>query len=492
MMPLEDIIERINEKFYENHLPRIQEFLRQPSISATGEGIHQTTEILMEKIKILGGEDVHLAHTMGDEFGHPQVYGEVWSDKKKPTILFYSMYDVQPVYPEKWILNGKKINPFGAELHDFEWFPGIGGQVLMNRGVTNQKGPTMAAFNVFETFIHEEGELPVNIIFAIEGEEELGSPHMKPFIDEYAEKLKQATAVYFPMFFEMYDGSIKFFLGVRGVIETKIWCRGGAWGGPVGRNLHSSNSGLVENPIFKLIRILISLKNDKTNEILVPGIMNDPKIVGPSEEDEKVIQELLQELNFDDLKKNMGVTRFRDYNGQELSGRQAIIEQLFKPGLSINGIEGGYYGDGGMTIIPSEVHANLDIRLPPFQEVEYVKECYQKYIKEHFPMIEIQLGAGYGPAKMSPSHPLIQTTKSIYEDYGKKPVFYPLLAGSAPFSMFQSILELPFVYGGLGHGGRAHSPLEYAVVKSNDPKVGGIIDFEKFLTKFLVKIAQNL
>jgi hypothetical protein len=93
---------------------------------------------------------------------------------------------------------------------------------------------------------------------------------------------------------------------------------------------------------------------------------------------------------------------------------------------------------------------------------------------------------------MSPSHPLIQTTKSIYEDFGKKPVFYPLLAGSAPFSMFQSILKLPFVYGGLGHGGRAHSPLEYAVIESKDPRVGGIIDFERFFAKFLYETAQNL
>ncbi len=491
-MPIEDVIERIKEKFSQNHLPEIQKFLRQPSISATGEGVRETTKILVEKIKTLGGEDVHLAQTMGEEFGHPQVYGEVWSDKTKPTILFYSMYDVQPVYPEKWILDKQKINPFGAEIHEFEWFPGISGQVLMNRGVTNQKGPTMAAFNVFETFLKEEGELPVNIIFAIEGEEELGSPHMKAFIDKYAEKLKQSTAVYFPMFFEMHDGSIKFFLGVRGVIETKIWCRGGEWGGPIDRNLHSSNSGLVENPIFKLIEVLSSLKNDRTNEILVPGIMDDPNIVGPSEEDEKVIKELLQHLDFNDLKKNMNITRFRDFDGQELTGKQAIVEQLFKPGLSINGIEGGYYGEGGMTIIPYEAHANLDIRLPPFQEVKYVKECYQTHIKKHFPMVELQLGAGYGPAKMSPSHPLIQITKSIYEECGKQPVFYPLLAGSAPFSMFQSILKLPFVYGGLAHGGRAHSPLEYAVIESKDPRVGGIIEFEKFLAKFLIKIAEKL
>ncbi|MFX1282922.1 MAG: M20/M25/M40 family metallo-hydrolase [Promethearchaeota archaeon] len=491
-MTLSDIISRIEDNFNKNHLPEIQKFLQQPSISATGEGVKATSEILLRKIKALGGEDVHLAYTMGEEFGHPQVYGEVWADKKKPTVLFYSMYDVQPVYPDKWILNDKKIDPFGAEIHEFEWFPGFSGKCLLNRGVTNQKGPTMAAFNVFEELLKEEGELPVNIIFAIEGEEELGSPHMNPFINEYAKKLKQSTAVYFPMFFEMFDGSIKFYLGVRGCIEAKIWCRGGDWGGPVGRNLHSSNSGLVKNPVFKLMQVLLSMKNDDTNEILVPGIIDDPNIVGPSEEDEEIIKELLKNLDFNNLKKNMSVTSFRGINGVELTGKQAIVEQLFKPGLSVNGIEGGYYGEGGMTIIPHEAHANLDIRLPPFQEIEYVKQCYQAYIKEQFPMVELDLGAGYGPAKMSPSHPLIQTTKLVYEDYGKNPVFYPLLAGSAPFSMFQSILKLPFVFGGLCHGGRAHSPLEYAVVKSNDPHVGGILEFEKFVANLFLEFAQKL
>ncbi|UCE14161.1 MAG: M20/M25/M40 family metallo-hydrolase [Candidatus Heimdallarchaeota archaeon] len=490
-MTLQDVINRIEERFSTNHLPEIKQFLRQPSVSATDEGIRETTEILVRKIRDLGGEDVHLAQTMGDEFGHPQVYGEVYSDKKKPTILFYSMYDVQPVYPEKWTLDGKQIDPFGAEIHEFEWFPGFSGECLLNRGVTNQKGPTMAAFNVFDTFLKEEGELPVNLVFAIEGEEELGSPHMEKFIREYADKFKKCTAVYFPMFFETHDGLIRFYLGVRGCIETKLWCRGGSWGGPVGRNLHSSNSGLVESPVFKLMEAILSMKNDVTNEILVPGIMDDPNIVGPSQEDREVIRELLNHLNFDDLKKSLSVTKFRDKDGVELAGEQAIIEQLFQPGLSVNGIESGYYGSGGMTIIPFEAHANLDIRLPPFQDVEYVRRCYQSFVRENFPQCEIELGAGYGPAKMSPSHTLIQTTNLVYERCGKKPVFYPLLAGSAPFSMFQTILDLPFVFGGLGHGGRAHSPLEYAVIKSNDPRIGGILDFEKFVARLFVEYAQK-
>jgi len=491
-MTLIDILNYIDSNFTERHLGKIQEFIKQPSISATGEGVRETAEILLRKIESLGGTNVHLAETMGEEFGHPQVYGEIKSPKNKPTILFYSMYDVQPVYPDKWILNSKKINPFGAEIHEYEWFPGFSGKCLMNRGVMNQKGPTMAAFNVLETFLELEGELPVNLIFAIEGEEELGSPHMLKFIQEYKEQLKSCTAVYFPMFFENYDGQIRFYLGVRGVIEAKLWCRGGSWGGPINRNIHSSSSGLVENPIFRLIEALNSLKNDKNNEILVKGIMDDPKIIGPSSEDLEIIHQLVKNLNFRDLKEAMGVNKFRDIQGKELDGEKAIIEQLFTPGLSINGIEGGYYGEGGMTIIPHEVHANLDIRLPPFQEVDYVKNCYKRHLSENFPMIELIFGPGYGAGKMSPSHPLIQATKTVYKKFNKIPLFYPLLAGSAPFSLFQNKLNLPFVYGGLGHAGRAHSPLEYAVLESHDPRVGGIKEFEKFFATLLVEFHTKL
>ena len=492
-MTLETVIETIERDFKVIHLKNIQNFVKQPSISATGEGIKETAALLMQMIKDLGGENVHLAEMMGEEFGHPQVYGEIWSDKKnKPTILFYSMYDVQPVYPEKWTINDAKIDPFGAEIHEFEWFPGYRGKCILNRGIMNQKGPTIAAFNVLKTIKDIDGELPVNIIFAIEGEEELGSGHLEPFIHEYSDQLKMADAVYFPMFFESHNGEIKFFLGVRGVIEAKLKVKGGSWGGPVDRNLHSSLSGLVQNPIFKIIDILQSLKNDDTNEILVPGINEDPKIVGPSEEDQGVIKDLLKVLDFDEWKQSMNVKSFRTKDGKEITGKDAIIEQLFTPGLSINGIESGYYGKGGMTIIPFEAHANMDIRLPPFQEVSYVKKCYQQYVSEKFPMADLELGAGYGPAKMSPSHPLIQATKQVYEIYGKKPIFYPLLAGSAPFSMFQSILGLPFVYGGLGHAGRAHSPLEYAVIESENPQVGGIIDFEKSFASFMYEYNQKL
>lgn len=487
-MSSEQVIEKIKNDFESKHIPEIQRFIKQPSVSADGNGIKETAEMLMKKIQELGGKNVQLADMTKGDFGHPHIYGELIVDDSLPTIVFYSMYDVQPVFPEKWIYDDKKIDPFGAEIIDYEWSPGYSGKCLVGRGVTNQKGPTIAFFNVLESYKEVTGSLPVNILFALEGEEELGSIHMKAFLNEYKEKIKafKPKLMYFPAFWERFNGDMSYVLGVRGIIPLKVKCKGGSWGGPIGRNLHSSLSGIVENPAFKLMEFITSLKDDETNTILVPGIMNDPKIVNPSEEDEELIKEFLPKVNFEDYKRDLSVAKLRSLEGKELSGRDMVVQQLFKPGISVNGIEGGYYGDGSMTIIPTEVKANLDIRLPPFQEMDYVKECYRKYIKENWPMIEFEFGkGGYESAKVSPNDPIIKLTKKMFESFNKTVISPPLLAGSAPFSIFQSVLHIPFVIGGIGHSGRAHSPLEYAVIKSNKPEVGGIIDNELFVAKLL-------
>ncbi|MHA1400890.1 MAG: M20/M25/M40 family metallo-hydrolase [Candidatus Heimdallarchaeaceae archaeon] len=493
-LSLEEVINKIKTDFENIHLKEIQRFIRQPSISADGNGIKETTEMLMLKIKRLGGKEVHLVDLSGSEFGHPIVYGEIISDTNKPTILFYSMYDVQPVFPEKWVYQGKNINPFGAEIIDFEWIPGYSGKCLLGRGVCNQKGPTIAFFNVLDVYQELYDELPFNIIFAIEGEEELGSTHIGAFIDLYKEKLQRADVLLFPAFWEDSIGRIDMPLGVRGIVALKLKCKGGDWGGPAKINQHSSLSGVIENPAFKLIECLNALKDDKSNTILVLGIMDDPVIIEPDEEDEALIESFLEHYSIEEnLKRGGYIKRFRnDVNGQELSGRNAIIQMLFKPGLSINGIEGGYYDEGTMTIIPHEIKANLDIRLPPFQSRDYVIKQYSKFLDEHFPMIEYEFEkGGYEPAKIPFSHPLAQISYLLYKEFEKEVMVLPLLAGSAPFALFQQKLNIPFLVAGMGHSGRAHAPLEYAVIHANNPKVGGIIDFELYIAKFLYKFSKE-
>jgi len=495
IMELNEILEKIKADFQDIHLKEIQRFIRQPSVSADGNGIIVTAEMLVKKIENLGGKDVHLADLSGDDFGHPIIYGEIFSDVSKPTLLFYSMYDVQPVFPENWVYDDRKIDPFGAEIIDFEWIPGYSGKCLMGRGVCNQKGPTIAFFNVLDVYKELYGELPFNIIFALEGEEELGSTHIGPFIDEYKEKLKRAEVLLFPAFWENEIGRISMPLGVRGVVSLKLKCKGGEWGGPTIRNQHSAVSGIIQSPVFKLIKCLNALKKDEANEILVPGIMDDPDIIGPDEEDEEVIQNYLKNHSFEEEMKrdgNIKILRI-DENGQELSDKDAIIEMLFKPGISINGIEGGYYGKGSMTIIPKEIKANLDIRLPPFQSRSYVIKKYSSFLDKNFPMVEYEFEkGGYEAGKIPFSHPLAQTAYNIYKEFNKEVLVLPLLAGSAPFALFQKKLDIPFLVIGIGHSGRAHSPLEYAVIESKQPEVGGIIDFELYTAMLLNKLSRDL
>ena len=306
MNDVNDVIGSIEANFESEHLPLIQKFVQQPSVSATGEGISETCTYLMAEMLALGAKDVHLVPSPKGEFGHPVVYGEIIEDPKLATMLLYSMYDVQPVIPEEWIIDGRQVDPFGAEIHQFEWISGFSGKCLIGRGAINTKAPTEAFFNVLRTIRKEHGKLPVNVIFMIEGEEELGSLHIEYFIDQYRERLKRADFLYFPFFSERFDGAVTMFLGVKGIIPLKVRIQGGEWGGPAERDIHSMSSGIVENPIFQMARLISSLKDDDSGDILVPGIMDDPDLVGPNAEDAELLKQLAASTDVPQLKKFLG------------------------------------------------------------------------------------------------------------------------------------------------------------------------------------------
>ncbi len=489
MTNVNDVIDRIEANFESEHLPLIQKFVQQPSVSATGEGISETCTYLMSEMLALGAKDVHLVPPPEGEFGYPVVYGEIIEDPKLATMLLYSMYDVQPVIPAEWIIDGRQVNPFGAEVHQFEWISGFSGKCLIGRGAINTKAPTEAFFNVLRTIRKEHGKLPVNVIFMIEGEEELGSLHIEYFIDQCRERLKRADFLYFPFFSERFDGAVTMFLGVKGIISVKVRIQGGEWGGPAERDIHSMSSGVVENPIFQMARLISSLKDDDSGDILVPGIMEDPDLVGPNAEDSELLKKLAASTDVAQLKKSLGVRTFRRKNGRELVGVDFLVAESFKPGLSVNGISGGYVGQG-KTIIPKEVSADIDIRLAPFQRVDKVKSIYRDYLQKKFPMAEISFDQGYPPAKVSVKNPYVQALIQAMEHYGKKVVPTPIVAGSAPLSYFQAKFDIPFVMGGLGHGGRQHSANEYAVLESPGGKIGGILDYERSVARFLCSVEK--
>ncbi|MFX0115663.1 MAG: M20/M25/M40 family metallo-hydrolase [Candidatus Hodarchaeota archaeon] len=466
---------KIRQDFEIKHLPAIQEYLRQPSISATGEGMQETAEATAAALDRLGATNVQIAPTKG----WPVVYGELIDDPDKLTVLFYSMYDVQPVEPEKWI-----VPPFeGAIVEDFEGM----GRALVARGVINTKGPTMAFFQALQTLVDAGKELPVNFLFAIEGEEELGSRHFPDFVESFKSELSQGDVAYFPFFAETVNGRLSLELGCRGIIYFKIKITGGDWGGPKTRNIHSSYASFIDSPTWRLIQ-LISKMRDIDGQILIPGIYENVKQA--SAEDERVLDSLTNDIDVDEFKIMHDVNRFIcDKDGNEVTGK-ALWEKLYSPCLTIDGIVSGYVEEqGSKTVLPCSAFANMDIRLVPDMTVEDTRAKIKTFIQKEAPEAELEMEEGYSWAKMSPSHPYVKALVDILTSKPEKEYeIWPMLPGSAPFFIFQEKFDMPFLLGGWGHGARSHSPNEYAFLESKTG-AGGIMDFEISVARLLIKLA---
>jgi acetylornithine deacetylase/succinyl-diaminopimelate desuccinylase-like protein len=460
---LEQVLKRIDDDF-DQHLERTRELLMTPSISADGTGIRETAERLVGWIEELDGS-ARLVETPL----HPVVLGEV--DAGKPhTLLFYGMYDVQPVLGEDWM-----VDPFGGEIVDL---PEVGPSIV-NRGATNQKGPLGSFFNVLRTLIEVNGELPVNVKFLIEGEEEMGSRNLPKVVEDHKDELA-ADACVFPFFSQNQDGKIVMYLGVKGMVFMEISCRGGEWGGPQDRAVHGSNAVWFHSPTWRLTHALASMFTPDQKHILIDGFYDD--VAPPSAHDEELLASL--EDAFDpevELKKN-DVQRYK----YDLDGVELLEKYLYQPTLNIDGMVSGHYEEGTKTIIPNEAMAKVDIRMVPNMDPERMIELVTAHLERHgFHEVKVHVNQAYKWSKSRVDDPPVKAMIRTYREMGHEPEIWPHLAGSAPFYLFTDTLGIPVVLGGLGHGGRVHSPNEYATI-------AGIEDHEKSLATFIYRLVEEL
>ena len=328
----------------EQHVDALQRWVRQPSISAQNVGIQEMAEMLRQDLSDLGFKEAELVPTDG----HPGVWGFYDAGAEK-TLVVYLMYDVQPVNPEDW-----ESPPFDGEIIDHDL-----GRVLMARGATNQKGPQRAFLNALESIIAVEGTLPVNIMVAAEGEEELGSPHYPQIIDAYEERLREADGVLFPFNSQSPDGKINMILGVKGILYVEMIATGGDWGGPSKAEIHGSYKAMVDSPVWRLIKALSSMTSPDGNTILVPDYYDG--VLPPTVEESMLINAGIESRDDAQLQELLAVDHWIDNK----TGTDAIIELLYQPTLNIDGIWGGYTGEGVKTILPHQASAKVDSRLPP-------------------------------------------------------------------------------------------------------------------------------
>ena len=258
------------------HLDRVRAFIRQPSISADGTGIPAMADLVAATIREVGGE----ASAMPTA-GHPIVLGRLDAGAKR-TLLFYGMYDVQPVEGETWM-----VPPFAGEIVDLPKF----GPSMVARGVFNSKGPMAGFFNALDAYRATGQRPPVNVVFLIEGEEELGSRNLPAFVAAHRDALK-ADAAYFAFFGQDDRGIPMLYLGVKGIIFMEWIARGGAWGGPEKRMIHGSNAVWIGSPTWRLVQALASAMG-RNEQILVEGFYDD---VAALDADEDGLVERLAEV----------------------------------------------------------------------------------------------------------------------------------------------------------------------------------------------------
>lgn len=460
------------EQHKAEQLKQVQRWLRQPSISAEGRGIGEMANLVRQDLAALGFQEAELVPTRG----HPGVWG--YLDQGAPrTLLVYMMYDVQPVEQEAW-----NVAAFEGAIIDHQL-----GRVLMARGATNQKGPQRAFLNAVSAIRAVRGKLPVNLMIAAEGEEELGSPHYPEIIDRYESRMREADGVLFPNNSQDRTGDVTLSLGVKGILYLELEARGSERGGPTRAEIHGSLKVVTDSPVWRLVQALATLTTPDGNTITVPGYY-DP-IRPPSDEEQRLVNSRLERWSKEEqaMRTTLGVERWtRGLEGRDLLGRM-----MFGTTLNINGIAGGYTGPGVKTILPHRAVAKVDTRLVPDQTPEEALRLIRSHLDaKGFQDVAIKVLSSYPPAQTSVDQLWVRAAIGVFNKYGRTPVVSPRSTGSAPYYVFTQRLGLPMLSAGLGHGSGAHAPNEYMVVEPKPgSRIASLSEMERFYVDLLFAFA---
>lgn len=447
---MKQYIQDNKERFFEE----LFSLLRIPSVSAKAEhkgDMKRCADRLVELLKEAGADEAAVYQTKG----HPVVFGQKIIDPSLKTILIYGHYDVQPAEPlEKWV-----SDPFEPEIRD---------EAIYCRGANDDKGQSFMHIKAFE---HElrSGLLHHNVKFLFEGEEEIGSPSLPEWMREHKEMLKADVCLVSDTTM-ISDKVPSINCGMRGLsyLEIKVT-------GP-NKDLHSGHyGGAVANPITVLCEMIASL-HDSSQRINIPGIYD--KVVELSEEDRAMLAKAPFDL--DEYKESLGVDEVRGEVGYTSLERTGI-----RPCLDVCGIWGGYTGEGAKTVIPSEAHAKISLRLVPNQLSREITPLVKKHLESIAPKdvhVEVKECEG-GDGFLIPisSHAYKAASRAMAEVYGVEPV--PSRGGGsiAVLAEMQQILGIDPLLMGFGlERDTIHSPNESFLLRQFYAGMESIALFYKY------------
>lgn len=445
-------IERYFQDRRGDHLEELESFLRIPSVSSLSEhkeDMQTAAEWLVKTFEKAGLENVKIDETGG----HPLVYADWLHAEGKPTVLVYGHYDVQPVDP----LHLWETPPFEPQVRDNK---------LYARGASDDKGQTFMHIKAAEALLQLNGELPVNMKFLIEGEEEIGSPSLPAYVEKNKAALSADLIVISDTGMQG-PGRPAVCYGLRGLAGIQIDVKG-----PKG-DLHSGlYGGAVQNPLHAIVEILESFR-DKEGVIQVEGFYDDVLPVSDAERAEFASLE----FDLDNEKKELGITE--DFGEQ---GYSFVERTWIRPTLEINGITGGFSGEGIKTVLPAEASSKITCRLVPDQDPDDIVRKLKAHVEAHKPAgvtVEITEFDKGKPFLTPFDHPAIQAAGRSYEKVYGVPTAFTRMGGSIPIvAAFDEILELPVVLMGFGLASENfHAPNEHFHLENFDKGLRVICDY---------------
>ena len=446
MNPLKYVNSNMNELIID-----LQTLIRQPSVSAKNEGIEECAKLVQKLLKNSGIKSELLRLKKGVA---PIVYGEIKSKKNpKKTLLFYNHYDVQPAEP--------------FDLWEYPPFDGIRkGNKIFGRGATDDKGELITRIKAVEACLKTTGDVPCNIKFVIEGEEETGSEHIEDYLKKYKKKFSCDGIIWEFGYVDTQNRPI-IGLGMKGLLFVELSVKESI------RDAHSSLAVLIKNPAWRLIEAIHSLRNSD-GKILIKNWYDD--VIPFSKKDLEIISK--EPFDQNAFKKEFGVKSFVG-NKKGLDAKKALVGGTT---CNIAGFISGYIGEGAKTVLPGRALVKIDFRLIPNMNPKKQIMLLKKHLKSKgFGDISIKVFHGEAAARTNTSDSFVNDVKNAADKAFGKSILNVSNAGTGPMHPFMEILNAPCISVGSTYMfSRIHSPNEFTR-----------IDLLKKTTKCICLIIEN-
>ena len=477
-----DAISRYIDAHLDEHIRKIQDLVRQPSVSLEREGLRECAELLRRHLAEIGCQETALID-VGDPY--PGVWARFYSDAPK-TILYYSHYDVRPVGAEHW-----DWPPFGAELVEMPPYK----RVIVGRGALGLKGPLQAWLNALQAINAVEGTLPVNVLFLIEGAEIMGSRNFLQLAKRYWEPLREADTLFSPGASQNAEGEVSVVLGYKGLLYLELEASGEAWGRGPSVPVHSAANAVVDSPAWRLVHALATLTDREGQRLVVEGLaplFDRRKDIGATER--ALLERLHRRFAGRDLNTvilGLSVATPVKLFKHGASGQDVLDEYLYAPSVNISGLRSGYVGPGSKSfLLPHQAIATLDIRMITDLDAGEILGLLKAHLaREGFGDIRVHVHGAYNWGQTDPGADVVRATLETLAARGYPSIVWPMVAFGGPWAHVPGMLGIPALRGaGPGYGERMATSNEFYVIEG-DGKVAGLADIEKFYVDLLYNYA---